>query len=119
MLYDHKYAGLDTSNIIEFQDNKSVLNEIQKCLLIVFEGSFAAAKSNHQTIGKTTNYSFVYRLSRDGIKQLDFLLPMKIIKRSTKRNGFHFILFLYLIKAYIKLPFHLIKRGLVLLKNVK
>lgn len=112
MIYDHEFAGIPTNDIIEFQESPYVMNEIYHCINLIISDNFNTAKTKYRKAAKLKNYSFVYRISRESFKRGEFSEAIKAFKRCNKRNGFDFRALLYLLKAYFKLPFYVLQRGL-------
>lgn len=109
MIYDHEYAGLSTDEIIEFQENPSVIENLFRCINLIIPDGFERAKIKYDKTVKLKNYSFVYRVSREGFKRREFFRAMEVFRRSNKRTGFNFMALLYLLKAYFKMPFYLLR----------
>ncbi len=108
MVYDHEYAGLAVDHIIELKENKTVMNRLQQCVDAVINNSFVTAKEQYHQPFRIENYSFVYKVCRDSFKRLEFVNPLPILRRTIKRNGFSLMIVLNILKAYIKMPFHLL-----------
>ncbi len=111
MIYDHQNVGLSVNEIIEMNGDKTVLQRLHNCTLALLNGSFSATKKQYYQPFKIKNYSFIYRLCRDSFKRMEFISPLPILKRSFERNGFSLLAILYVLKAYLKIPFQFLIIG--------
>ena len=112
MVYDHQFVGLPVNDIIEMKGDKTVIQRLHNCTLAVLHGSFNATKNQYHQPFKINNYSFIYKLCRDSFKRMEFISPLPILKRCFNRNGFSFLAILYVLKAYLKIPFQIFAMGL-------
>ncbi|MCW3111502.1 MAG: hypothetical protein JWQ09_6008 [Segetibacter sp.] len=112
MVYDHEFAGLPVNNIIEMRESKNVMKKLQQCVHMIVANSFDAAKTQYHQPFRIENYSFIYKVCRDSFKRMEFVDPLPILRRSIKRNGFNFMSVLNILRAYLKMPIHLIGVGI-------
>ncbi len=112
MVYDHEYAGLPVNDIIELRQDKNVMDRLAQCVQVILNKSFIGAKKQYHQAFRIENYSFIYQVLRDSFKRLEFIDPMQVLKRSTKRNGFSFMAVLNVLKAYVKMPIQLLIMGI-------
>ena len=117
MVYDHQFVGLPVDDIIEMKGNNTVLKRLYNCTSSVLNGSFSTSKTQYHQPFKIKNYSFIYRLCRDSFKRLEFISPLPILRQSFKRNGFSLLAILYVLKAYLKIPFQFLIMGINALTN--
>ncbi|MEO7766666.1 MAG: hypothetical protein ABIS01_04540 [Ferruginibacter sp.] len=119
MVYDHDFAGLPVNDIIELKENKSAMKRLRQCVNTAINNSFSAAKVQYNQPFRIENYSFIYKVCRDSFKRLEFVDPLPILRRSIKRNGFHFSSVLHILKAYVKMPVHLLGVGVKAISKKK
>jgi hypothetical protein len=111
MVEDHKTAGLPTGNIIEMMDSDFSQENLIKCLQMSLEGQFEEAKKIYHQSYKKTNFKFLYMVAKSSFEEWNFSLPLKRYKEAVHKYGFSFNALYNIIKAYVKLPFYIIKNA--------
>ncbi len=112
MLEDHKTAGLPTGDIIEMMDSDFSQEKLINCLQMSLEGQFEEAKKIYHQPYKKTNFKFLYMVAKSSFEEWNFRLPVKRYKEAVHKYGFSFNALYNIIKAYVKLPFYIIKNAL-------
>ncbi|MEO7263883.1 MAG: hypothetical protein ABIW38_03170 [Ferruginibacter sp.] len=112
MVEDHNMAGLHSGNIIEMMASSFSQQQLINCLQMSLTGQFEAAKKIYHQHYKKTNFKFLYMVAKSSFEEWNFNLPMKLYSETVRKYGFSFNALYNIIKAYVKLPFYIIKNAL-------
>ncbi len=111
MVEDHNMAGLPTGNIIEMMDSNFNQEQLINCLQMSLAGQFEEAKKIYHKHYKKTNFKFLYMVAKSSFEEWNFSLPLKRYREAVHNYGFSFNALYNIIKAYVKLPFYIIKNA--------
>lgn len=112
MLEDHIEAGLPSVDIIEMMDTNFRQQNLINCLQLSLSGQFEEAKKTYHQPYKKTNFKFLYMVAKSSFEERNFSLPLKRYHEAIGKYGFSFNALYNIIKAYVKLPFYIIKNAL-------
>jgi hypothetical protein len=109
MFYDHKYAKLDTNNIIELKEREDTSATLLDCIAVTIQLSFEAAKKKYHSPFKLINFEFFKQLlvvnKHNGNHKALFSATYNVIKR----NGLKAKPILLFLKNFILLPKYILK----------
>mgnify|MGYP003300529711 CR=1 FL=1 len=111
MVEDHTEAGLSTRDIIEIMDSDFRQENLINCLRMSLTGQFEEAKKIYHQLYKKTNFKFLYMVAKSSFEEGNFSLPVKKYREAVKKYGFNANALYNILKAYIKLPFYVIKNA--------
>ena len=109
MLYDHKYAGLPTDDIIELKESEETPEELFNCLSLILKDSFAAGKKQFHVEFKLKNFQFLYDLTIMNKLNGNHAALFPSMLHVFKRNGFRRKPALLFLKMLLKMPKHMIR----------
>jgi hypothetical protein len=109
MIYDHQYAKLDTTNIIELKEKEDTSATLLNCITDTIQNSFETAKEKYHSPFKLINFEFFKQLlvvnKHTGNHKALFSATYNIIKR----NGLKSKPILLFLKNFILLPKYFFK----------